>query len=92
MDGSIDIWDVDGNRLLETIHGHRDITMVVKFAPDGSRVFSGGNDGRVASWTLDRAPRTNAELDQLVRCRVPFELSGDTIVSRQVDYEDPTCR
>jgi len=91
-DGSIDIWDLDGNRLIETMRGHRNTTYAVKFSPDGSHVYSGGKDGRVASWSLDRTPRTADELARLVKCRVPLELSGETVVSREVDYNDPSCR
>jgi WD40 repeat protein len=88
--GAVDVWDLDDSRLIETVHGHRRGVSSIEFA--GSHIYSGDRDGRVASWSLDRATRTTAELDRIVKCRVPLALNGETVTAREIDYDDPSCR
>ena len=91
-DGSVDVWDLDGYHLVATMHGHRMGTWSVAFSPDDRRLYSGGEDGRVASWHLSHTTRTPAELAHLVKCRVPLQLSGESVLPREIDYDDPSCR
>jgi WD40 repeat protein len=91
-DGAVTIWDLATYRALVRRQGHHLATTFVAFAPDDSRVFTGGRDGRVASWPLDRAPRALGELDRLIRCRVPLQLAGEAVLPRELDFEDPSCR
>jgi WD40 repeat protein len=90
-DGAVSVWDLATYRLLVTRRGHRQATTFVAFSRDGSRVFSGGRDGRVAMWRLDRTPRTLPDLDRLVRCRVPLQLAGEAVLPRELDFDDPSC-
>ncbi|MDQ3296679.1 MAG: protein kinase [Myxococcota bacterium] len=92
MDGAVDVWELAGYRMVVSMRGHRLFVLAVKFARDGKRVFSTGQDGRVASWDLDRPTRTQAELARLVKCRVPLRLDGETAIPREIDFDDPSCR
>jgi WD40 repeat protein len=91
-DGSIDVWDLASYRLIATMHGHRDTTLIVKFDPSGGHVLSWGEDGRLASWALPRPTRSQADLAKLVKCRVPLQLDGETVLPRTIDFDDPSCR
>jgi WD40 repeat protein/serine/threonine protein kinase len=88
-EGATEIWDLPSNRLLLTLRGHRLATYWVAFA--GSRVVTGGEDGRVASWDLGHRTRSHAELAKLVKCRVPLALDGEIAIPRHID-DDPACR
>jgi WD40 repeat protein len=90
-DGVVRIWDAASHRRLLVLPGHRMPTFVVQIAPDGSTVVSGGRDGRLVRWQLDRRPRPAAALADLVRCRVPLRLDGDAALPRELDFDDPSC-
>jgi len=51
------------------------------FSPDGSRFALAGDDGVPQIWTMP-APVTPDELARVIRCRVPYEVKGDRVVSR----------
>jgi WD40 repeat protein/serine/threonine protein kinase len=91
-DGAIDVWDLASYRLVTTIRGHRMAVYAVKFSADGRRVFSAGQDGRVASWDLSRPHRDLQEVSRLVDCRVPLRLDGESVLPRVIDFNDPRCR
>jgi WD40 repeat protein/serine/threonine protein kinase len=88
-DATARIWDpVTGNLLgvLKIPAG----TEVVSagFSPDGQRVVMGRDDGDVEIWDLPRLRGGAAQLAKLVRCRVPYEVAADRVVSRP---RDPTA-
>ena len=48
------LFDVQGRQQLgESLHGHDGTVFSVAFAGDGTRVVSGGNDGRVLLWNVE---------------------------------------
>ena len=52
--GAIVLFDVAGRRQLgDPQHGHDGTVFSVAFAEDGTRVVSGGNDGRILLWNVE---------------------------------------
>jgi WD40 repeat protein len=90
LDGAVRVWDAATYQPLLVQPSHRGAAYAVAYAADG--VISGGADGRVARWELPHPRRSLAELDRVVRCRVPFQLEHDTLLPRELDYDDATCR
>jgi WD40 repeat protein len=91
-DGAARIWDTRTYRELLTLPSHHQALVRVKLTPDGQSLLTAGADGRVVTWDLRRPVRSQAELDRLVRCRVPLRLDGDLVLPREVDLQDPSCR
>jgi WD40 repeat protein len=50
--GEIDVWELRTRRRLATFTGHTDLVTCLAFAPDGSRLASGGNDKAVKVWDV----------------------------------------
>jgi WD40 repeat protein len=91
-DGAARIWDTRTYRELLSLPSHRQRLERVGLTPDGQRLLTAGADGRVVTWDLRRPVRSQAEIDQLVRCRVPLRLDGDLVLPRELDLQDPSCR
>ena len=91
-DGAARIWDAHTYRELLTLPSHHQALVRVKLTPDGERLITAGADGRVVTWDLRRPVRSQAELDRLVRCRVPLRLDGDLVLPRDLALDDPSCR
>ena len=41
---------------------------------------------------LGHPQKSAYDLAELVRCRVPLRLDGETVVPRDLDFDDPTCK
>ena len=50
------LWTLDGKPAAQPFKGHDGWVWSVAFAPDGTRIVSGGSDGTVRLWTLDGKP------------------------------------
>jgi WD40 repeat protein len=90
--GAARIWDTSRYRELLSLPSHHQALVRVALTPDGQRALTAGADGRVVTWDLRRPVRSQAELDRLVRCRVPLRLDGDLVLPRALDLLDPSCR
>ena len=49
QDGTLRVWDMDGNQLA-VLRGHAGPASCVVFSPDGRELLSGGDDGAVRTW------------------------------------------
>jgi WD40 repeat protein len=49
-DGTVRIWDLEGNPIGEPLKGHQKIVTSVTFSVDGKFIFSGSEDGTVRIW------------------------------------------
>ena len=86
-DGTARLWDPTTGDLLAVVRGMGVEVSSVGFSPDGSRLVIAGDTG-AAIWELP--PRVAGDLEALLRCRVPYAVSGDRLVPR---LRDPTaCR
>ena len=52
FDGTVNLWDVGGGRLLRTLDGHTDVVYKGVFSPDEKILASCSRDGRVKLWEL----------------------------------------
>ncbi|MDQ3296683.1 MAG: WD40 repeat domain-containing protein, partial [Myxococcota bacterium] len=90
-EGTLRLFDVATLQRLLALPGHVGFSTYLQFTRDGSRVVSGGNDGRIISWDVRHPTRTLEDLATLVRCRVPLRLEGDIAVPRKLDFDDSSC-
>lgn len=54
LDGTVRLWDLGTRQTLAVLRGHVGPVNVVAFTPDGRRLVSGGNDGVVRIWDVER--------------------------------------
>ena len=80
FDGTARVWDAASGQPLAVL-GHDDVQILsAAFSPDGSRVVTARADATAEIWELPRLAVSPAELEQLVRCRAPYQTVGDQIV------------
>jgi hypothetical protein len=51
-DGTVRLWDLQGNQIGEPFEGHSNLVRSVAFSPNGERIVSGSYDGTVRLWDL----------------------------------------
>ncbi len=73
------LWDLPGGKLLATF-AHRDEVNTIAISADGARALTTSQDGTVMVWDIAADRRSRAEIEELVRCRVPFRLDGDKLI------------
>jgi WD40 repeat protein/serine/threonine protein kinase len=55
-DGSIRIWDLRTEQIVQKLQGHRGLVFAAKFSPDAMQLANGGIDGTVRLWQLGDHP------------------------------------
>ena len=73
-DHSVRLWDLQGKRLLRSLHGHRGEVWITALSPEGTMVASGSKDGEVKIWPV-AGP---AEPEDLVGQWKPLSFSRDS--------------
>jgi WD40 repeat protein len=82
LDGT-KIWSVSSGGLLAESDGSAGYAG--RFGPDSERLLSANLDRTVNLWDMHRDRRNATAIAQLVRCRIPFRLAGNTILPAAVD-------
>ena len=59
MDHSIGLWDLDSQRSIAMLRGHRHEVWSLTFAPDGESLATGGKDGSLLLWPNKAPSRSN---------------------------------
>ncbi|WP_392530065.1 caspase family protein [Nostoc sp. C117] len=55
-DGTVRLWDTQGNSLAAPFQGHQGFVRAVTFSSDGQKIVSGGEDGTVRLWDIQGKP------------------------------------
>ncbi len=55
-DGTVRLWDLQGNSIRSLVYGHNIHVNSVTFSPDSQYVLSGGNDQKIRLWDLQGNP------------------------------------
>ena len=50
-DNSVRLWDVGAGKELKKLEGHSGCVFCVEWAPDGSQLVRGGQDGEIKWWS-----------------------------------------
>jgi WD40 repeat protein len=58
--GLIHFWDATSGELLYDMNAHTSIVWDIELSPDGSRVASGGDSGRVRVWDIETRQEVNS--------------------------------
>lgn len=90
-DGNIHVFDTSTGKVLLVLHAHPGaVAQWLQFSPDGRRLLSLGQwDHRAKLWTLPRENRDTAAVAELVRCRVPWVVTGEALQARALN--EPGC-
>jgi WD40 repeat protein len=89
MDGTARVWDAtSGDQLAVFEHGQQ--VAAAGFSPDQHAIITSSSDGTAAIWSLPRWTGSAADLEAILRCRVPYEVRDGRLVS--IVRDDSKCR
>lgn len=81
-DGTVRLWNQQGNPVGQPVRGHQDWVTAVAFSPDGQTIVSSGKDGTIRLWNWQGQPLGNPFQErQDWITSVAFSPDGLTIVS-----------
>jgi len=90
LDGTARIWDARTGNLLTVLDHQNSWVLSAAFSPDGKLVATGRGDAIGTIWELPRFTASGGELERIIRCRVPYEIHGESVVGRPRDLA--ACR
>jgi WD40 repeat protein len=84
IDGTIKVWDLDGNLVSQFLQEHKSSINSLAFSPDGQLIVSGSAGGSIRLWNLHKLIRT---FDKYIRKEnfVAFSPNGHLIASGSAD-------
>ena len=85
------IWDREHGRLLAVLPHTDSWVNDAVFSPDGTRVATVRGDGVGEIWQLPARGARGADLDAIVTCRAPYEVSGQNLVLKKPSAWHPAC-
>lgn len=80
LDANLHVWDAATGKRLSSVRSHDGELYRLELRPDGAQVATVGDDSAVRLWSVPRFTGTNAELQRLVRCRVPWQIENTELV------------
>jgi WD40 repeat protein len=83
VDNTVQIWEAATGDLLGRFPMPARVAWAA-FDATGDRVIAADASGRATAWDARLEARSPADIAELVRCRVPFEWSGDHMVPKPV--------
>jgi WD40 repeat protein len=87
--GTVDIWDADTGKPLETHDVHAGPVTGLALSADGKKVWVATEGKTVTDWNVDVETRGAAALDRFMRAHVPWRLGTDDVaVRREGDQDD----
>jgi eukaryotic-like serine/threonine-protein kinase len=87
--GTVDIWDADTGKPLETHDVHAGAVTGLALSPDGKKVWVATEGKTVTDWNVEVETRGAAALDRFMRAHVPWRLGTDDVaVRREGDQDD----
>ncbi|WP_428309729.1 protein kinase domain-containing protein [Hydrocarboniphaga sp.] len=80
-DGVVNIWDADNGDLLDSFAAQAGAVQwnYARFSPDWTQILTGGTDNRARLWDARREGRSAAEIEALLKCRVPWKTVGASL-------------
>jgi WD40 repeat protein len=84
-DGTARLWDPTTGDEIARLQ-HHGLVRVAAFSPDGQQLALGFADESTLLLTLPSYGGRPTELDELVRCRVPYEFKDENI-----QHREPAC-
>jgi WD40 repeat protein/energy-coupling factor transporter ATP-binding protein EcfA2 len=85
-DGTVRLWNLQGESIISPLYGHNDHVNSVAFSPDDQYILSGGNDAKIRLWSLQGKlmgePFHGHKIDV---SSVAFSPNGEYIVSGSRD-------
>ncbi|WP_029920669.1 toll/interleukin-1 receptor domain-containing protein [Nevskia soli] len=84
-DATAKLWDVWSGELLDTVAEHGSPMpdapyRSMAFSPDGRWMLTGSTDGVIREWELRVEPRSSQQIENILHCRVPWRLEGETLI------------
>ncbi|WP_414569426.1 caspase family protein [Nostoc sp. CCY 9925] len=58
-DGTVRLWNIQGDSVADPFRGHQGFVRSVTFSPDGQKIVSSGEDGTVRLWDIQGKPLTD---------------------------------
>jgi len=80
-DNSVRLWDVGAGKELKKLEGHSGCVFCVEWAPDGSQLVRGGQDGEIKWWSPTGECLNTLKGHSNSVTNVEFEQDGATLVS-----------
>ena len=74
------LWDARTGKLLGSLDGRAAGVLEASFSPDGTRVMTAGEHGRIEIWDVHLEARQRDAIQRLVGARAPWMLSAGRLV------------
>jgi WD40 repeat protein len=86
--GTINLWNIEEQKIVGSLKGHTDYVLALAFSPDGERLGSGGDDRTVRIWNVaQRQALVITNQAYAFVQRLAFSPNGRTLAVASLDQE-----